>query len=240
MLQRVSSKPLCQAIFTLIIGFTFSFSSFAESVLEEVIVTAQKRSQNIQDVPISIGTMNEDNFNATVSAGADVLALSARLPSLYVESSNGRLIPRFYIRGLGNADFDINASQPVSMVYDDVVLENPVARGFPLFDIERVEVLSGPQGSLFGRNTTAGIVKFDSRRPTEELDGYFSASYGRYDQRTIEGAVGGKLTEDGTLKGRISLFYNGLNDWIDNKATGFEKKNRSYGRSSNWYSGPSS
>jgi iron complex outermembrane recepter protein len=226
MSQRISNKPRFQAIFTIIIGMSLSFSSFAQNILEEVIVTAQKREQNIQDVPISIGTMNEENFNATVSAGGDILALSARLPSLYIESSNGRLIPRFYIRGLGNVDFDINASQPVSMVYDDVVLENPAAKGFPLFDIERVEVLRGPQGSLFGRNTTAGIVKFDSRRPTDELDGYFAASYGRYDQRTVEGAVGGKLTEDGTLMGRVSLFYNGLNDWIDNKATGYEENNQ--------------
>ena len=72
---------------------------------------------------------------------------------------------RFYIRGLGNTDFDLNASQPVSLVYDDVVFENPVLKGFPVFDTDRIEVLRGPQGTLFGRNTPAGVVKFDSVKP---------------------------------------------------------------------------
>ena len=91
--------------------------------------------------------------------------LSGRVPSLNIESSFGRTFPRFYIRGLGNTDFDLNASQPVSLVYDDVVLENPILKGFPAFDVNRVEVLRGPQGTLFGRNTPAGIVKFDTVRP---------------------------------------------------------------------------
>ena len=87
------------------------------------------------------------------------------MPSLNIESSFGRTFPRFYIRGLGNTDFDLNASQPVSLVYDDVVLENPILKGFPAFDVDRIEVLRGPQGTLFGRNTPAGIVKFDTVKP---------------------------------------------------------------------------
>ena len=79
--------------------------------------------------------------------------------------SNGRVAPRFYIRGLGNTDFDLAASQPVSIVMDEVVMENVVLKSFPLFDVEQVEVIRGPQGTLFGRNTTAGIVKFDSVKP---------------------------------------------------------------------------
>lgn len=218
------ARPLSSAVAATLFAVASATTSAQGTALEEVIVTAQKREQNLQDVPLSVGTLTEENLQVAVSAGADVLALGARIPSLYVESSNGRLIPRFYIRGLGNSDFDINASQPVSMVYDDVVLENPAAKGMPLFDIESVEVLRGPQGSLFGRNTTAGIVKFDSRRPTAENDGYFAASYGRYDQRTIEGALGGTLI-DGVLMARASVFYNGMNDWIDNEAPGFQQNN---------------
>src|SRR3546814_6353010 len=86
------------------------------------------------------------------SSGADGRVLAGRVPSLNIESSFGRTFPRFYIRGLGNTDFDLNASQPVSLVYDDVVLENPILKGFPIFDLDRVEVLRGPQGTLFGRN----------------------------------------------------------------------------------------
>ena len=89
----------------------------------------------------------------------------ARVPSLNIESSFGRAFPRFYIRGFGNTDFDLNASQPVSLIYDDVVQENPILKGFPVFDLEKVEMLRGPQGTLFGRNTPAGVIKFDSVRP---------------------------------------------------------------------------
>ena len=91
------------------------------------------------------------------------------MPGLFVESSNGRVAPRFYIRGLGNTDFDLAASQPVSVVMDDVVMENVTLKSFPIFDVERIEVLRGPQGTLFGRNTPAGIVKIDTVRPTNEV-----------------------------------------------------------------------
>jgi len=133
-------------------------------MLEEVIVTAQKRAQNIQDVPVSITNVSGERLDVATSAGMDIRFLSARVPSLMVESSFGRTFPRFYIRGLGNTDFDLNASQPVSLVYDDVVLESPILKGFPVFDVDRIEVLRGPQGTLFGRNTPAGIIKFESRK----------------------------------------------------------------------------
>ncbi|MGM3253223.1 Plug domain-containing protein, partial [Escherichia coli] len=87
------------------------------------------------------------------SSGLDIRFLSSRTPSLQIESSFGRTFPRFYIRGLGNTDFDINAAQPVSVVYDDVALENSLLKSFPVFDLQNVEVLRGPQGTLFGRNT---------------------------------------------------------------------------------------
>jgi len=131
----------------------------------EITVTAQKREEDIQDVPVSVSVLNTEDLNIITTGGADVRALSARVPSLIMESSFGRAFPRFYIRGLGNTDFDLNASQPVSMVVDEVVLENPVVKGMPLFDLDRVEVLRGPQGTLFGRNTPAGIVKFRSSTP---------------------------------------------------------------------------
>jgi len=191
------------------------------AVLEEIVVTAQKRAQNIQDVPISVATLSEENFNVIMGSGVDVLALTARVPSLYVETSNGRVAPRFYIRGLGNISFDQNASQPVSVVYDDMVLENVSAKAFPLFDIESVEILRGPQGTLFGRNTPAGVVKFESARPTQETEGYLDVSYGRYDFRNVEAALGGALGE--SLSGRVSILYNGRSHYIDNIAVGYEE-----------------
>jgi len=110
---------------------------------DEVIVTATKRAENIQDVPLSVSALPSDTLDLIGGAGDDIQFLSARVPSLIIESSFGRIFPRAYIRGLGNTDFDLNASQPVSFIYDEVVYENPVLKGFPFFDTQQVEVLRG-------------------------------------------------------------------------------------------------
>ncbi len=194
-------------------------AALAESTaLEPVTVTAQRRAENLQDVPLSVSPLEGDRLDAMFEGGADIQALATRVPSLYVESSNGRLAPRFYIRGLGNSDFDLAASQPVSIIVDDVVLENVILKSFPLFDIERVEVLRGPQGTLFGRNTPAGIVKFDTRKPSHELGGDVMLSYGDMGSLTVEGAVGGGLSD--TVAMRVSGLYHERDDWIDNTFTG--------------------
>ena len=191
----------------------------AQTVLEEIVVTATKREMNIQDVPISITNLSGDRLTARFAAGADILALASAAPGLHVESSNGRLSPRFYMRGLGNADFTAAASQPVSVVFDEVPMEKASLKAFPLFDMADVEVIRGPQGTLFGRNTTAGIVKVDTRRPTEETEGHFRVSGGELGTFNAEAALGGTLV-DGTLTGRISLMNQNRSDWVDNAFTG--------------------
>ena len=138
--------------------------------LDAVEVTAQRRVENIQDVPVSISIVPAQTLEAITAAAGDVRVLSGRVPSLNIESSFGRAFPRFYIRGLGNTDFDLNASQPVSLVYDDVVQENPILKGFPMFDLERVEVLRGPQGTLYGKNTTAGAINITTNQPTFDYE----------------------------------------------------------------------
>jgi len=188
------------------------------ATLGEVIVTAQRRSENIQDVPISVSTLQGEHLDAMFEGGGDIQVLAARVPSLYVESSNGRLAPRFYIRGLGNSDFDLAASQPVSIIVDEVVLENVILKSFPMFDLDHVEVLRGPQGTLFGRNTTAGIVKFDTRKPTQEFSGDAALSYGELGSMSFEGAVGGGITD--TVSFRVSALYHERDDWISNDFTG--------------------
>lgn len=203
---------------------------YSAGVLEEVIVTATRREENLRDVPISIATLSGENLSSMFTGGEDILALSGRVPGLYAESSNGRAAPRFYLRGLGNIDFDLAASQPVSVIMDDVVMENVVLKSFPIFDMEQVEVIRGPQGTLFGRNTTAGIIKFNSRRPTHETSGYFSGSYGTYATADFEAAVGGSMVPD-VLALRMSVLYRTKDDWIDNGFTqeedalgGYEEK----------------
>lgn len=191
--------------------------------LDVIVVTAQRREENLQDVPISVSTISDDKLTAIGAGGQDVRALSARVPSLVVESSFGRTFPRFYIRGLGNTDFDFNASQPVSLVYDDVVLENPILKGFPIFDLERVEVLRGPQGTLFGRNTPAGIVKFDSVKPKDYLSGFGRVSYGRFNAVNAEAALNVPLGEG--ISARASAMYQRQDGWVDNVNPGNPQTN---------------
>ena len=216
------------AIFASIAGI--SSSAIAQDNAKEVVgievieVTARKRTENVKDVPISVSALTPKKLEVLGSSGMDVRALSGKVPSLLIESSFGRTFPRFYIRGLGNTDFDLLASQPVSLIYDDVVLENALTKGMPMFDIERVEVLRGPQGTLFGRNTPAGIVKVQSKKPTQDFDANISGSYGSFSSTDFRVAVGGGLTD--TVSARVALLQQDRDDWIDNKAPGFEQKDQ--------------
>jgi len=196
-----------------------------EGILEEIIVTAQKREESLQDVPISVHSMQGESLNALFSGSEDILALSGRVPGLYAESSNGRSAPRFYMRGLGNIDFDLAASQPVSLIMDEVVMENVVLKGFPLFDVQNIEVIRGPQGTLFGRNTTAGIVKINTRRPGDEFNGYVKGSFASFGGMNLEGAAGGSLIND-KLTARVSALHRSRDNWITNGHTGEESLGR--------------
>jgi outer membrane receptor protein involved in Fe transport len=193
----------------------------ASGELDAIIVTANRRAENLQDVPVSAATLSTDDVQTILDGGGDITALAARVPGLFVESSNGRAAPRFYIRGLGNTDFDLAASQPVSVVMDDVVMENVTLKSFPLFDVARVEVLRGPQGTLFGRNTPAGIVKIDTARPTEEFAAQASLTYGSYNSIGIDFGVGGAIAP-GVAAFRISGLWQHRDDWVDNGNTGDE------------------
>jgi outer membrane receptor protein involved in Fe transport len=188
--------------------------------VDTIIVTTTRREENIQDVAGSVTAVPAPTLDALTEAGGDILSLAARVPSLYAESSNGRVAPRFYIRGLGNTDFDLAASQPVSIVMDGVVQENVILKSFPLFDIAQVEVSRGPQGTLFGRNTTAGIVKFDSVRPSQETDGYGAVTVGSLGTVNAEAALGGALFGSEVWSGRLSLLSQNRDDWIDNALLG--------------------
>ncbi len=203
----------------LFLGLNSAHAQSDGLALEEIVVTAQKREEALQDVPISIATLSGERYDVLFSGSEDILALSGRVPGLYAESSNGRAAPRFYLRGLGNIDFDLAASQPVSIVMDEVVMENVVLKSFPLFDMDQVEVIRGPQGTLFGRNTTAGIIKFNTMRPSHESSGYAKASYATFDTINIEGAWGGSLIED-TLAARVSFLNRSRDNWITNGFTG--------------------
>ncbi|CAN5397344.1 TonB-dependent receptor [soil metagenome] len=191
----------------------------APTALDEIVVTAERRSENLQKVPVSVAVVGGDQLRAIQGGGDDIISLSGKVPSFYAETTTGRIFPRFYIRGLGNIDFYLGASQPVSIIQDDVVLEHVVLKSNPVFDVKQVEVLRGPQGSLFGRNTTAGIVKFDTNKPTQTLEGRASASYGTYGTTTFDGGIGGPIVAD-KLAFRVSALYQHRDDYVDNTFAG--------------------
>jgi iron complex outermembrane recepter protein len=182
--------------------------------LQVITVTAERRLENIREVSGSVSALQGEILEVIGTSGLDVRGLSARVPSLNIESSFGRAFPRFYIRGYGNTDFRLNASQPVSLVYDEVVQENPILKGFPVFDIDRIEVLRGPQGSLFGRNTPAGVVKFESVRPSKKAEGYASFSMGNYATVNAEGAANLPLSQN--MAARLSVLNQTRDDWVTN------------------------
>jgi iron complex outermembrane receptor protein len=195
-------------------------ASADEGDIGVITVTAERRAENLLNVPISVGVQSGNQIRDYQSGGDDtLLTLSGRVPSLYVESTTGRIFPRFYIRGLGNVDFYLGASQPVSIIQDDVVLEHVILKSNPLYDIAQVEVLRGPQGSLFGRNTTAGIIKFDTIKPTMDWQGRGSVSYGTKNSVNVDAGVGGALVAD-TVAFRLSGFYQHRDDWVDNVYVG--------------------
>ena len=158
--------------------------------LQAVIVTGSRRAENLKDVSLSISAIKSEELDTYNASGQDIRALSGKVPSLNIESDYGRTFPRFYVRGLGNTDFDMNASQPVGLVYDDVVQESIALKGFPVFDVEQVELLRGPQGTLFGRNSPAGVMKFDSVKPGKRFEGYANIGYGRWNAVNMESEIG--------------------------------------------------
>lgn len=187
--------------------------------LQTVMVTAQRREARIKDVPVSVTLIEKETVNAFISGGQDIRVLAAKIPSLNIESSNGRTFPRFYIRGYGNTDFSTFASQPVSLILDEVVQENPALKGFPMFDVAGVEVMRGPQGTLFGRNTPAGVVKFDSAKPVlGEQSGYVNITAGSHKTANLEGAVNVPLSDKWAL--RFSALAQRRDDWIRNDGGG--------------------
>ena len=217
-MRAISKLPPHHAVALAILALpqmgAWAQSAPPSGTLQTVTITAERREENIKDVPNSVSTLSGEFLDVLNTSGQDLRGLSGRVPSLNIESSFGRAFPRFYIRGYGNTDFRLNASQPVSLVYDDVVQENPILKGFPAFDLDRIEVLRGPQGTLFGRNSPAGVVKFESVKPGKRFEGYGSIGIGTLGTTNLEGAATIPLSS--TVSTRLSVLDQRRNDWVDN------------------------
>lgn len=215
-----ASTKLCCLVAAVTSALSFQANS---QQLEEVIVTAQKRAESIQDVPISMQAMSGNDLkNAGVATTEDVMNLFPNVNVSTASDSN----KNFFIRGVGTDDFHVNKVSAVGVYLDDVSINSPFGSSFSLFDMERVEVMRGPQNTLFGRNTTGGAVNFISRKPSvqESTNGYVNATIGRYNQQDLEGALGFSLGN--TAAARVAFLTNNRDPVFENPETGDEYADR--------------
>ena len=191
-------KRLGLAIVTTLI-ITFGGVAIAAEVIEEVVVTAQKRAQNIQDVPLSISAeTGEELRDQGVSS---ILDLSIAVPFVNVSRNIG--VPNIYIRGIGSSFLGVGGDGSISLHLDGVYMSRPRAQIAGFYDVNRIEVLRGPQGTLYGRNATGGNINVITNKPTDEPSGYAVISAGNYGRLDLEAAVGGPLGENSN--GRLSI-----------------------------------
>lgn len=186
--------------------------------IEEVLVIAQKRPESIQDVPVAISAFTaEDMENMKMETANDI---SSGVPNLQVTSPFGETQPIFSIRGQSMADYNVNQASPVGIYVDEAYLGASFLQGMSLFDLERVEVLRGPQGTLYGKNTTGGAINFITREPSlEGTGGYVTMTVGDYGREHIDGAIETDLIED-KLGVRTAFTYTKTDGHVDNKFPG--------------------
>ncbi|HEY0802351.1 MAG TPA: TonB-dependent receptor [Steroidobacteraceae bacterium] len=187
------------------------------NALEEIVVTAQRRAQNIEDVPVSVQVVsNQALLAAGIKSTQDLGQLT---PNVTIISPIGQgNQPLITIRGIGLNDFDTNNAGPNGVYIDDVYINAPSAQSFALFDLQGIQVLKGPQGTLYGRNTSGGALVFTSNRPTEEYSSDMHIEYGNFNTSQLVGGVGGPLAQG--LTGRISLVVNRSDGYFKNAFTG--------------------
>jgi iron complex outermembrane receptor protein len=169
------------------------------ALLEEVVVTAQKRAGNLQDTPIAISAVTGDAIEKLNID--DIGAIAAANPSLVYSEAGGEA--QLYIRGIGSNIFNVGADQSVATHIDGVYTGRANMGLTQFLDIDRVEILRGPQGTLYGRNATGGAINIISRAPTDEFEGYVSGLVGSFDRIDVRGAVSGPITEN--LSARLAV-----------------------------------
>lgn len=192
------------------------------TALDEVVVTAERRSANIQDVPLAVSAVTGKMLQE--SGARDPRDLQQMVPNVQFLSGTAASTTSIFIRGVGVSDFNSNTTGAVGVYVDDVFLAANAGKLFNVFDGAGVEVLRGPQGTLYGRNTTGGAIKFTSKRPTDRLSGDLDVTVGNFDALRVEGGLGGPLIED-KVKARIAGFRETRDGYITNLVTGDKVNN---------------
>jgi len=212
---KTSALTLFSVLATASLPSLAEFNSFS---IEEIIVTAQKREQSLQDVPISVSALSSDELGALKLH--DTTEIAAQIPNVQVSTPYSDSQPAFAIRGVSMSDFSQNQSSPIAMYVDEVYKGVGALQALQLFDLERIEVLRGPQGTLYGKNATGGAVNIIGRLP--ELDGMtqgnISFGLGNFNRRETNGALEVSDFEN-ALGARLAVTYTEADGWVDNNVT---------------------
>jgi len=195
-----------------------------DAVDTEIIVTAQKRAQNVQDVPITLQVVGADTINQL--AADDIGDLSVFVPGLSVSNSSPTQA-RYTIRGVSTSDFGVGTDPAVGVYVDGVYAARSGAGLLAFSDVARIEVLKGPQGTLFGRNSAAGAVSITTNQPSDAFEARIGVRVGEYEKRRVEAMINAPLTD--TLSLRVNALTNQRDGWLTDGATG-----ETYDREDNW------
>ena len=200
----------------LVAAISVSLSGVADAKLltEKIVVTAQKRVQNLQEVGVSVTAFNDEQLKAL--GWDNSMDVAAQTPGLVATSNTGDTsnIALFSIRGVNQGDFAEGQEAPIAIYNDEVYLSSPGASGAPSFDLARIEVLRGPQGTLYGRNATGGLVHFISNKPTEYFESAIDMTVAEYGQLSITGFVSGALSD--SVQGRLAVYDNKDDGYVSN------------------------
>jgi iron complex outermembrane receptor protein len=196
----------------------------AQAALQEIVVTAERRSENAQDVPVALTAISAaDLASRGVRQAGDI---TSSVPNMLLNSPYGpEAQPTFTLRGVTTQDFSENQSSPIAMYVDEVYKSVGAVQALQTYDLDRVEVLRGPQGTLYGKNATGGAISFYSRNPNlTAYDGYVTAGAGNYSAYSLRGAVGGPIV-DNELGWRVALLYEKRDGWVHSVVPGVEPLN---------------
>lgn len=211
--MRMNKAKLAMAI-SAALALSSSAIVQAENVIEKIMITASKKQESIQASNIAVTAFSGDalrELNLT-----DSTDIASQTPGLNIGTPVGEgNNPSISLRGVGLNDFNDNNEGPIAVYRDEVYQSAMPGLTFQLFDLERVEVLRGPQGTLYGRNATGGLVHFISKKPTDELEGFANVTFAEYNQIKTEAAISGGLTD--TIQARLSLATNNHDGYVTNR-----------------------
>ncbi|MBD3837581.1 TonB-dependent receptor [Brevundimonas sp.] len=183
-------------------------ASQAATTIEDIVVTAQKREQAVNTIPLAITAVSSQQLE---NRGIETVADLQKVAPGFSFADTGVNAPVYSLRGVGYFDYSLAAAPAVSVYLDEVALPYPAMTQGAMIDLQRVEVLRGPQGTLFGQNATGGLVNYIPASPTEDPAAGFKVSYGRFNRTELEGYVSGPLSE--TLRGRLAVQSVQSDDW---------------------------